>query len=210
VRFEVPTRELWGSLMFAPDLTVGTPIRSYRAHHLRVMLGHTWYAKRPWLGYGVTGGYAYTRYVSAAGLPAWEDFEVNAADSIKPLVWHRHAVVVGPLIEVRTRRASLPVEFRARFSAVVGAALVDVHKVTSFGDFATASSFGPTNLRVRPTVDSTLELGFSYPAGPLTIGHMIMLGATGLQDMNSGARAVTAIGGASLFSGIGLVIGGAR
>jgi len=123
---------------------------------------------------------------------------------------HRHALVVGPLIEVRTRRGSVPVEFRARLSAAVGVAIVDVSKIDGFPAFVTPKSFGPPNLRVRPTIDSTLELGFSYPAGPLTIGHMIVLGTTGLQDMNSGARAVTAIGGASMYSGVGLVLGGAR
>ena len=210
VRFEVPRRELWASVMFAPDLTVLTPIRDYRAHHLRVQLGQTWYSRRPWLGFGVTGGYAYTRQVSAAGLPSWQDFEVTGAQSVQPLQWHRHALVVGPLIEVRTRRGSVPVEFRARLSAAVGVAIVDVSKIDGFPAFVTPKSFGPPNLRVRPTIDSTLELGFSYPAGPLTIGHMIVLGTTGLQDMNSGARAVTAIGGASMYSGVGLILGGAR
>jgi len=85
VRFEVPPRELWASVMFAPDLTVLTPIRDYRAHHLRVQLGQTWYSRRPWLGFGVTGGYAYTRQVSAAGLPSWQDFEVTGAQSVQPL-----------------------------------------------------------------------------------------------------------------------------
>lgn len=210
VRFEVPTSELFGSLMFAPDLTLLTPIRDYRALHLRAQIGHTWYRQRPWLGFGVVGGYAYTRYASAAGLPSWQDFEVTGADSVQRLEWHRHAVVVGPLIELRTRRASLPVEFRARLSFTAGAAIIDVQQITDFPDFVTGSSFGPSNLRVRPTVDSTLELGFSYPAGPLTIGHVITLGTTGLQDMNSAARAVTAIGGASMYSGLGLIIGGVR
>lgn len=210
VRFEVPTRELWASVMFAPDLTMVTPIRDYRAHHLRALLGQTWYTRRPWLGLGVAGGYAYTRYASAAGLPSWQDFEVTGQQSVAPLEWHRHALVVGPLVELRTRRASLPVEFRARVSAAVGLAIVDVHRVTGFPDFATASSFGPSNLRVTPTLDSALELGFSYPAGPLTIGHVITLGTTGLTDMNSGSRAVSAIGGASMYSAFGLILGGAR
>ena len=210
VRFEVPARELWASVMFAPDLTMVTPIRDYRAHHLRALLGQTWYTRRPWLGLGVAGGYAYTRYASAAGLPSWQDFEVTGQQSVAPLEWHRHALVVGPLVELRTRRASLPVEFRARVSAAVGLAIVDVHRVTGFPDFATASSFGPSNLRVTPTLDSALELGFSYPAGPLTIGHVITLGTTGLTDMNSGSRAVSAIGGASMYSAFGLILGGAR
>ncbi len=210
VRFEVPARELWGSVMFAPDLTTQTPIREYRAHHLRVMLGQSWYGQRPWLGYGVAGGYTYTRYASAAGLPSWQDFAVSGAQSVQALEWHRHALVVGPTVELRTRRANLPVEFRARLAAVAGVAIVDVSRVLAFPDFVTPASFGPSTLRVRPTIDSTLELGISYPAGPLTIGHVITLGMTGLQDMNSGSRAVTAIGGATMFGGLGLILGGAR
>lgn len=210
VRFEVPERELWGSVMFAPDLTVLTPIRDYRAHLLRVQLGHTWYRPRRWIGLGVAGGYTYTRYASVAGLPSWQDFAVTGEQSVQALEWRRHGLVVGPLVEARTRRGSLPVELRARLSVSGGVAIVDVSKVTAYPDFATGSSFGPSNLRVRPTIDSTLELGFSYPAGPLTIGHMITLGSTGLQDMFSGTRAVTAVGGASMYAGLGLILGGVR
>lgn len=210
VRFDVPERELWGSVMFAPDLTMLTPIREYRAHLLRVQLGHTWYRRRRWIGLGVAGGYTYTRYASEAGLPSWQDFEVGGSASIEPIEWRRHGVVAGPIVEARTRRGSIPVEFRARLAVSGGVAIVDVSKVVAFSDFATASSFGPSNLRVRPTIDSTLELGLSYPAGPLSIGHMITLGTTGLQDMFSGPRAVTAVGGAAMYAGLGLILGGAR
>ena len=208
VRFDVPAHELWASVVFAPDLTTRTPIRSWGARHLRVQIGHTWYRPRDWLGLGVAGGYTYTRYVSSAGLPSWQDFQIDAATGRSELDWHRHAIVIGPLVEVRSRRATLPVEFRARLAAALGVAIIDVSDLLGFPDFATPAQFGTSKLRVAPTADLTLELGFGYDAGPLAVAHVISLGAVALNDMRSGRTSVTAIGGAGLFAGLGLILGG--
>lgn len=208
VRFEVPRRELWASVLVAPDLGVRTPIREHSAFHMRAAFGHTWYLARPWLGLGVAGSYTYTKYASLAGLPSWQDFTVDPAAGAQPLRWRRHALIVGPLLELRTRRARLPVELRARLLAGFGAALVDVRDVAEFPDFSTAASFGPSNLRMRPTLDATLELGVGVHAGPLEIAPMITLGAVAINDMFSAARAVTATSGAALFVGFGLILGG--
>lgn len=208
VRFDVPAHELWASVMFAPDLTTRTPIRNWGARHLRVQLGHTWYTPRDWLGLGVAGGYTYTRYVSSAGLPSWQDFMIEAPAGRGELDWHRHAVVIGPLVEVRSRRATIPVEFRARLAAALGIAIIDVGDLLGFPDFATPAQFGTSKLRIAPTADFTLELGFGYAAGPLAVAHVISLGAVAVNDMRSGTRSVTAIGGAGLFAGLGLILGG--
>ena len=215
IRFEVPDGELWASVMFAPDLTVVTPIRDYRSRHLRVMLGHTWYRPLGWLGLGVAGGYSYTRYLSAAGLPAWQDFGVPPMRTRQSLEWHRHAVLLGPLVELRSRRATWPVELRARLAAQLGVALIDVSDLVSDdalgpgSNFATSAAFGTDSLRVRPTLDATLELGFGWHAGPLALTHVVTLGVVGANDMFSATRAVTAVGGAGLFAGVGLIVGGA-
>ncbi|HEY0138369.1 MAG TPA: hypothetical protein VGB85_29995, partial [Nannocystis sp.] len=208
IRFDVPRRELWASVTIAPDLTMLTPIRDYSAVHLRTQLGYTWYLARPWLGVGVAGGYTFTRYVSSAGLPSWQDFQADPATGAQPLKWRRHALVVGPLVELRSRRAGLPVELRARMSAGLGVALVDVAGVSTLPNFATAPGYGPASLRLRSTFDATLELGLGYHAGPLAIAHVLTLGAVAINDMFSATRAVTATSGAGLFAGIGLILGG--
>lgn len=215
IRFEVPDGELWGSVMFSPDLTTVTPIRDYRTRHLRAMLGYTWYLPRRWVGVGVAGGYTYTRYNSVAGLPSWQDFDVDPAVTRKSLQWHRHGLVIGPLVELRSRRATMPVELRARMSAGLGVALVDVRNLVSddpdlanLPHFATPASFGTSTLRVRPTVDATLELGVGYHLGPLAVTHVVTLGVVGFNDMFKAGRAVSAVGGAGLFSGLGLILGG--
>lgn len=215
VRFEVPDGELWASIGFTPDLTLRTPVRELRSRHLRVMLGHTWYRPLRWLGLGVVGGYTYTSYLSEAGLPSWQDFGVAPEQTRESLEWHRHALVVGPLVELRSRRATWPVELRGRLSAGLGAALIDVSRLITDdrlgadSDFATAAQFATENLRVRPTLDATLELGFGYNAGPLALAHVFTLGMVGINDMNSATRAVTAVSGAGLFAGLGLILGGA-
>jgi hypothetical protein len=215
VRFEVPDGELWASISFTPDLTLRTPVRELRSRHLRVMLGHTWYRPLRWLGLGVAGGYTYTSYLSEAGLPSWQDFTVTPSQTRAALEWHRHAIVVGPLVELRSRRATWPVELRARLSAGLGVALIDVSRLISAdrlgpdSSFATPAQFGTENLRVRPTFDATLELGFGYYAGPVAMTHVFTLGMVGINDMTSAARAVTAVSGAGLFAGFGLILGGA-
>lgn len=209
VRFTVPDSELWASVTFAGDLTTRTPIRHYAARHLRVMLGHTWYRPLPWLGFGVAGGYTYTRYSSARGEPAWQDLDVAPAETHASLAWGRHAVVVGPQLELWSRRASLPVEFRGRMSLVGGAAVVNIARLAHLPTFAGTSRYANESLRVRPTIDIVGEFGFGYQAGPLAIAHVLSLGAAAINDMVSRAHAADATNGAALFLGLGLILGGA-
>lgn len=215
VSFDVPRHELWGSFMFASDILFRTPITDITARHGRFMFGHTWYLRRrPWFGAGIAGGYAFTAYKSRDGVPAWQDLAVDPTKRTETLTWTRHAVVVGPLIEFRSRRADLPVEFRGRLSATGGLALVDVRKLITdeveFDDFAGTAQFGTTTVRMRPTIDASAELGVSFFSGPLAITPLLSLGAVALNDMFKGSWAISAVGGAGLYMGLGIHLGGAR
>ena len=224
IHFDVPDREVWATVMYAPDVLLRAPNADYAARHLRVMAGFTRYPLTPWLGFGLAAGYTYTRYSASAGLPSWQDLSVDPAASHAPLAWGRHGVVLGPLLEFRSRRVGvpvtrrsgdravvgLPVEFRARLSLGVGVGVVDIRDIAGFADFVGSREFGTARLRLRPTVDATGEFGVSYNAGPLTIGHFITIGATALNDMASSARAVSATSGAGLYAGVGLLLGASR
>ncbi|HEY0133534.1 MAG TPA: hypothetical protein VGB85_05625 [Nannocystis sp.] len=61
-------------------------------------------------------------------------------------------------------------------------------------------------LRLRPTLDATLEFGFGYRASPLAITEVVTLGAVAVNDIFSATRAVTTTSGPGLFAGIGLVL----
>ena len=209
--FEVPARELWGTAMFSPDIAFRTPITQLIARHVRVTLGHTWYFKRrPWLGLGVHGGYNFTSHKSREGVPAWQDLTVDAALRTASLTWSRHSLVVGPLLEFRSRRGDLPVEFRGRLSAGVGVALVDVRDIDAFADFSGSEYFGTANTRVRPTLDATAELGVGGFIGPVSVTPLLTIGAAALNDMTAGRWAVSAVNGAAMYFGIGLLLGGSR
>jgi hypothetical protein len=209
VEFIVPPREVWGSVVAAPDIFLRTPMSRVAARHLRFTLGHTWYRWRPWFGLGAVASYTYTHYAGPDGVPAWQDLGVDPAETHRSLQWSRHAVVVGPLVEFRSRDARIPVEFRGRLSVSAGMAIVNVADLVAFPDFAGSSRWGTTDLRLRPTLDATVELGVSAFAGPLAISPLVALGATALNDMSSGKWAISATGGAGFYTGFGILLGGA-
>jgi hypothetical protein len=126
------------------------------------------------------------------------------------------------VIEARTRRATWPVELRARLSAAAGAAITDVSKILAVwpapdsGDTRAPTQFTGTaqlangDLRISPVLDLLLELGFSYGVGPVSVSHSLVLGALSVNDMVSRQRAATALNGSGLALGVGLRLGGNR
>ncbi len=210
VRFAVPDTEFWGSVMFAPDLTTRNGVREYQATHLRVHLGKTWYRPLPWLGFGVFGAYTFTNVVDREGQPAWQDLHADQTLSRKRAQWFRHGLMLGPQIEARSRRATLPVELRARMSAGLGVAILNVREINeAFTEFRTPEMLNANNLRVAPVLDVLLELGVGYNAGPMAIVHTLMAGALSVNDMMTASGAATVRNGSSLVFGLGLTLGGA-
>ncbi len=210
VRFEVPDTELWASLMFAPDLSTRNGVREVQASHLRVHFGKTWYRPLPWLGLGMFGAYTFTNMVDREGLPAWQDIKADQSRSRERMQWFRHGALLGPLVEARSRRATLPIELRARLSAGFGVAITDVNRIPEvFAQLRTPEQLNANNLRVSPAIDVLLELGVGYHAGPLAISHTLIFGAIAVNDMVTASTAATARNGSSLVMGVGLILGGA-
>lgn len=210
VRFAVPDAELWATAMFAPNLTTLNGVREYQATHLRLHFGKTWYRPLPWLGFGAFGAYTFTNIVDRDGLPSWQDLYADQSKSRGRFQWYRHGLMLGPLIEARTRGATLPVEFRARMSAGVGIGVVDVRHIdTEFTEFRTPEMLNANDLRVSPVLDVLVEVGVGYNAGPVAIAHTLMVGALSVNDMLTASHAATVRNGSSLVVGVGLTLGGA-
>lgn len=208
VSFEVPRSEVWGTIGFATDATAMSGVREYQWFHARAAAGRTWYA-RPWLGIGVTGVYSLSRYIDQDGLPSWQSIAVDPARSGEVFEWTRHAMMVGPVIEARTRRASWPVELRARLAVVGGLAVVSVGRVPAeFESFITPDPLNNPRIRYSGNLDATLDLGIAYTAGPVVLGSSLFFGAISIVDMFRASTAATALNGAGMVLGLNLSIGG--
>lgn len=209
VHFAVPDTELWGSVMYSPNLTTLNGVREYQTSHLRVHFGKTWYRPVPWLGFGIFGAYTFTNLVDRDGQPTWQDLHADQSLSRERFQWFRHGVMLGPLLELRSRRATVPVEVRGRLSTGLGVAVVDVNRIDAqFADFRTPERLNSNDLRVAPVLDVILEVGVGYHAGPVSIAHTLMAGALSVNDMLTAGDAGTALNGSSLVLGLGLVLGG--
>ncbi len=102
--------EIWGQIMVAGGPTIHSATGVATAI-VRASVGYVRYIL-PSLGVGVRGGYQFARYNLISGVASWQDLDVNSP-AIK---WQRHALVIGPLIEARSRFTRLPFEFRTRLS----------------------------------------------------------------------------------------------
>lgn len=209
ITFEIKRSEVWGSVGLALDATTRAALNDYQWLHLRVMVGRTFYRWRPWFGLGVAGGYTLGRYLSREGLPTWQDVTVDPEGSDQPFEWTRHAVLVGPMLELRTRKATFPVELRGRVSVVGGLAIVGVGRLPQqFKSFVTRDPLNNPNVRFRPTFDVLLELAVTWAAGPVVFGQGLFFGAVGVNDMVSAKHAATAVNGGGLVFGLSMTIGG--
>lgn len=209
ITFEIKRSEVWGSVGIALDATTRGALNDYQWLHLRVMAGRTFYRWRPWFGLGVTGGYTLGRFLSREGLPTWQDVTVDPEGSDQPFEWTRHAVMVGPLLELRTRKATFPVELRGRLSVVGGLGIVGVSRLPQqFKSFVTKDPLNNPNVRFRPTVDVLLELAVTWAAGPVVFGQGFFFGAVSVNDMASAKHAATAVNGGGLVFGLSVMVGG--
>lgn len=117
-------REIWGEFMIAgePTIFATTGVESLL---LRARVGYVRYL-RPSLGLGLRLGYQNVQYDLPQGVASWQDLDVVSTQ----IKWQRHALVLGPLLEGRTRFTRLPLEFRARLSPFIDIGLVSIPEDT--------------------------------------------------------------------------------
>ncbi len=208
-------RELWGDiaitggpLMFGLNKTfeTGTAAKLY----LRSRFGATWYnARARWIGYGLFGGFAFTDYRGARS--DWSDLGGTAGGtgsaSDEQRLWRRFSLLLGPMLEFRSRATAAEIEFRARVSPAVNLGVVDLTRIP-----AEAADFRRRNVNdgvLDVDFDVFVDLGMSAPVGRVELGGAIMLGYTGIDDRLA-LSSTTAFADANLFVGVGLFLGGAR
>lgn len=170
--------------------------------YLRPRLGATWYLRGGWLGSGLTLGYAFSDYAGTRG--DWKDLDVSVKD---PLRWRRHALLLAPHVELRSRATVLPVEFRARAGIAFDGGLVDLSRVDDdLLEFRTGRA-DDTILDIDGDVN--LDLSIGAPVGAVQIQTLVMLTYVAFDD--AFARTATTVAeDANLYIGFGFAISGGR
>jgi hypothetical protein len=184
-----------GPLAFARN---GSRARFY----LRGRVGLTRYLRGGWLGGGVSLGYGFTDY---AGTRAdWKDLDVAVKD---PLRWRRHAILLSPHIEARSRATVLPMEFRARLGPAFDTGVVDLARVDpDLSEFRVGSD---EDVILDLDVDANLDLSMGVPAGPVQLELLLMLSYVAIDDTFV-RTATTVVEDANLYLGFGMMISGGR
>jgi hypothetical protein len=167
--------------------------------YARTRLGYTHYL-RPIVGLGVFAGHGYTHYEWPDGRPAWQDLGVkdNAA-----LAWQRHALLVGGVVELRTRVARLPFDLRLRAAPTLSVGFLRLGRLPP----------GMTEFRDRnDTLDIDLDLHFDaaigYDIGRVAVQHLLLFGLHAVDDsILRTPNRIDDSGG--FFIGLGLGLGGA-
>jgi len=197
-----PAVELWGQVLMGGGPLAVAGNGSRLQLHVRPQLGSTWYLRSRWLGLGLGLGYGYTRYEGPRA--DWTDLEV--ADQ-GPSAWQRHALLLAPHVEARSRSTRLPVEFRARLHPTLDAALVDLHRVPA--DLMEFRRGEPSSVALDFDFDLNLDLILGVPAGPVQLEGIFMFSAMALDDdfQRSGASVTE---DANLLFGFGFGISGGR
>lgn len=197
-----PAIDLWGDL--APS---GGPLafarNGSRAQlYVRGRLGVTRYLRGGWLGGGVSLGYGFTDY---AGTRAdWKDLDVAVKD---PLRWRRHAILLSPHVELRSRATVLPVEFRARLGPALDTGVVDLGRVDP--DLVEFRTGVDDDVLLDVDVDANLDLSMGRPLGPVQVDLMVMLSYAAIDDRFA-RTATTVVEDANLYLGFGLLLSGGR
>lgn len=201
VELTATAQEGWADVSMSSGALHLLPRENPEVFYVRTRAGYTRYL-RPSLGLGPFVGYAFTRYALPDGRPSWGDLgSLNA----EPLRWARHALLLGALVEYRTRLRPLPFDFRVRAAPTVSVGFLALsgipEELTQF--------LGARGGRVSELdVDFNLhfDVGGSYHAGPLRILNVMQIGLNALDDrlqrVSTGVRS-----NAGLFLGFGLGVG---
>lgn len=199
VELTAPAREVWADLVLAIGAMHLAPTPAPDQLYTRARLGYTHYL-RPIVGLGVFAGYGNTHYEWQDGRPAWQDLGVkgNAA-----LVWQRHALLVGGLVELRTRVARLPFDLRLRAAPTLSVGFLRHGQVPP-----AMTEFLARDDRLDVDLDLHLDAAIGYDIGPVAVQHLLLLGLHAVNDSIRHTPNRIDDNGA-FFIGLGIGIGGA-
>lgn len=204
VELTTATRELWLDAAMSGRGLHLLPRGSPEELYLRTRVGYTRYL-RPSIGIGSFLGYAYTRYALADGRPSWSDLQSLDMSALR---WARHALLIGGLVEYRSRVRPLPFDVRVRAAPTLSVGVLDEAGLPRGLKQLLGEGSGRAD-HVDVDFNLHFDVGISYALGPLTINNLLQLGFNALDDgmgrVNAGIRS-----NGGMFVGFGLGIGVAR
>jgi hypothetical protein len=197
-----PPSELWVDFAISGGPLAFAKHGSRAQVYLRPRVGWTRYFHGGWLGAGVALGYGFTDY---AGTRAdWTDLDVAVEPHQR---WQRHAMLLSPYLETRSRATVLPVEFRARLGPAFNGGLVALGGVSD--DLTDFRAGHEEDTILDLDVDIDLDLSVGAPLGPVQLDVLMMLVYAAVDD--AFARSATnVIEDANLYLGFGFMISGGR
>lgn len=204
VELTTATQELWFDAAMSGRGLHLLPRGSPEELYLRTRIGYTRYL-RPSFGLGSFLGYAYTRYALADGRPSWSDL---ASLDMSALRWQRHALLIGGLVEYRSRIRPLPFDIRLRAAPTLSVGVLDESELPHALKQLLGEDSGKED-HVDVDFNLHFDVGISYAIGPVTINNLLQVGFNALDDglrrPREGIRS-----NEGMFIGFGLGIGVAR
>jgi hypothetical protein len=197
-----PALELWADLASSGGPLAFARNGSRALLYMRPRVGWTRYLRGGWLGGGLSLGYGYTDYVGPRA--DWTDLDVSEAGRQR---WRRHALLVSPYVEARSRATVIPLEFRARFGPALDSGLVDLRRVND--DLVDFRAGFQDDTILDFDVDLNLDLSVGAPLGPVQLDVLAMLTYVGVDD-SLVRSATTVIQDANFYIGFGFMISGGR
>ena len=199
IELTAAAREVWADLTLSIGAMHLAPSPAPDQLYARTRLGYTHYL-RPIVGLGVFAGHGYTHYEWQDGRPAWQDLGVkdNAA-----LVWQRHALLVGGVVELRTRVARLPFDLRLRAAPTLSVGFLRHGRIPPG-----MTEFLARDERLDVDLDLHFDAAIGYDVGRVAVQHLLLFGLHAVND--SILRTPNRIDdNGGFFLGIGIGIGGA-
>lgn len=196
----LPRREIWGDISFSGRPLAFATNGSRLQFRLQPELGVTWYVRRGWLGGGLAIGYAFSDFGGTRG--DWRDLDVSVQEQQR---WQRHALLVGPHVEVRTRRGRSPIDLWARFSPMSDGGFLKLAGVDD--ELIEFRGGNADDVVLDLDLDLSLQLGVSIPLGPINLRGFGAVTYLGVDDsLRRSATSVTEDG--NLIFGLGLGVSG--
>ena len=199
VELTAPEREVWADLTLSIGAMHLAPSPAPDQVYARTRLGYTHYL-RPIVGLGVFAGHGYTHYEWKDGRPAWQDLDVEDNSALE---WQRHALLVGGVVELRTRAARLPFDLRLRASPTLGVGFLRLGRIPPG-----MHEFLARDDRLDIDLDLHFDAVVGYDIGRVAVQHLLLLGFHAVDDsILSTPNRVDDNGG--FFVGLGIGLGGA-